>query len=79
MRDTSQIRPASTLNYWSMSNDGTKIERPWRDIAEELSKEHDGNKIAELSQELIETLDKEGAKPYPQQKPNEQQTRRKAA
>ena len=39
-----------------MSNDGTKPERPWRDIAEELSKEHDENRVAELTQELIERL-----------------------
>ncbi|HKR82579.1 MAG TPA: hypothetical protein VJS37_00315 [Terriglobales bacterium] len=32
-------------------------ERPWREIAEEVSTEHDPNKVVELSEELIHALD----------------------
>jgi hypothetical protein len=43
----------------SMSEARTKPERPWREIAEEVSKEPDSDKVAALSEELIKALDKE--------------------
>ena len=42
-----------------MTEDRPKSERLWQEIAEEVSKEHDSNKVAELSEELIDALDKQ--------------------
>ena len=37
-----------------MTESCPKPEKPWREIAEEVAKEHDSDKVAELSQQLIE-------------------------
>lgn len=42
-----------------MAEDQQKPDRPWREIAEEVSTESDSDKVAELSQELIKALDKQ--------------------
>ena len=36
--------------------------RPWREIANQVSEEHDPNKALELAQELIHALDAESRK-----------------
>jgi hypothetical protein len=46
-----------------MEGEAKKSERPWREIAEEVSTEHDSSKVAELSEELIRALDKENKQP----------------
>ena len=51
-------------------------DRPWRDIAEEVSTECDSDKVAELSQELIKALDKQS--PHAPERDKEQ-VRRKSA
>jgi hypothetical protein len=40
-----------------MSQDGAKPKRNWREIAAEASKEHDLQKLLELSEELRQALD----------------------
>ena len=42
-----------------MAEDRPNPDRPWREIAEEVSTECDSDKVAELSQELIKALDKQ--------------------
>lgn len=42
-----------------MAEDDAKLDRSWREIAEEVSTESDWDKVAELSQELIKALDKQ--------------------
>jgi len=42
-----------------MAEDCPKLDRSWREIAAEVSTECDSDKVAELSQELIQALDKE--------------------
>lgn len=42
-----------------MSEDRPNPDRPWREIAEEVSTECDPDKVAELSEELIKSLDKQ--------------------
>lgn len=42
-----------------MTEGSPKPQRAWREIAQEVSKEHDSDKVAELSEELIEALDKQ--------------------
>lgn len=57
-----------------------KSERPWRAIAEEISAVQDTDKIVELSQELIEALDrKTKGQSGETQKPDDIQTMRKSA
>ena len=43
----------------SMAGDHSRQERSWREIAEEVATERDLGKVAELSRELIEALDKD--------------------
>lgn len=62
-----------------MEEDGTKPARPWREIAEEVSKENDSDKVAQLSNELIQALDKQNQRSEQSQKDDEPQVRRKAA
>lgn len=40
-----------------MSHDGAKPKRDWREIAAEASKEHDLQKLLELTEELQQALD----------------------
>ena len=56
-----------------MAEDCPKPERPWRVIAEEVSKEVDPNKIAELSEELIEAIDRHTGQLAPMPNREEQQ------
>ena len=42
-----------------MAGDHSRHERSWREIAEAVAKERDSGKVAELSRELIEALDKD--------------------
>ena len=63
----------------NMEEDGTKPERPWRDIAEEVSKEHNSDKVVELSDELIRALDKETKRSDPTPKRAKERLRRNAA
>jgi len=44
-----------------MAEDHLKPDRPWREIAEEVSTEADSDKVAELSLELIKALDKQSS------------------
>ena len=62
-----------------MAEDCPKPDRPWRVIAEEVSKEADSDKIAELSEELIDALDKQTKQLQPMPKREEQQVRKKSA
>lgn len=39
--------------------DDKRLEKTWREIAAKISKEPDSDKIAELSQELIQALDED--------------------
>ena len=39
-----------------MTEGSPKPERPWREIAEEVSQEHDSDKVAALTQQLIDAL-----------------------
>jgi len=59
-----------------MVEDHPKPERPWREIAEEVSTESDSEKVAELSQELIKALDEQS--PHAPEHDREQ-VRRKSA
>lgn len=59
-----------------MSEDPPTPDRPWREIAEEVSTECDSDKIAELSEELIQSLDKQS--PHAPDRDKEQ-VRRKSA
>ena len=62
-----------------MAEDSPKPDRRWREIAEEVSRECDSNKVPELSQELIKALDKE-SKHLPHTREREkEQVRRKSA
>ena len=49
-----------------MPDDRPKPDRPWREIAGEVANELDSDKVLELSQELVNALDKENNQP-PQQ------------
>ena len=59
-----------------MAEDHLKSDRPWREIAEEVSTESDSDKVAELSEELIKALDKQS--PHAPERDKEQ-IRRKSA
>lgn len=59
-----------------MSENRPNPNRPWREIAEEVSTECDCDKVAELSQELIKALDKQS--PHAAER-DKQQVRRKSA
>ena len=59
-----------------MSKDRPNPDRPWRDIAEEVSEECDSDKVAELSQELIKALDKQS--PHAPERDKEQGRRKSA-
>ena len=56
-----------------MPDDHPKADRDWREIAEQVSKEHDSGKVAELSEELLKALEKE------EKQPLEQMSKRKSA
>lgn len=59
-----------------MAEDHPKLDRSWREIAEEVSTECDSDKVAELSQELIKALDKQSQHTSGRDK---EQVRRKSA
>lgn len=59
-----------------MSENRPNPNRPWREIAEEVSTECDFDKVTELSQELIKALDKQS--PHAPERDKEQ-VRRKSA
>lgn len=59
-----------------MSEGRPSPDKPWREIAEEVSTECDSDKVAELSQELIKALDKPS--PHAPERDKEQ-VRRKSA
>ena len=42
-----------------MDGDKPKPERPWRDIAEQVTKEKDNGRLLELTKELGEALERE--------------------
>jgi hypothetical protein len=56
-----------------------KSERPWREIAEEVSKEHDSGKVAALSDEVIQALDKQTRESEQTQKSDQQEVHGKSA
>ena len=62
-----------------MAEDRSKPGRPWREIAEEVSTERDSDKVAELSQELIQALDKENKQSRPTTRRDVDHVCRKAA
>ena len=54
--------------------------RPWRDIAEEVSAEHNSDKVAELTEELIQALDEEAERrTLHRAQSEEEKVRRKSA
>jgi len=59
-----------------MSENRPNPNRPWREIAEEVSTECDSDKVAELSQELIKALDKQS--PHAPERDKEQVCRKSA-
>jgi hypothetical protein len=59
-----------------MSENRPNPNRPWREIVEEVAKECDSDKVAELSQELIKALDRQS--PHAPER-DKQQVRRKSA
>ena len=69
----------SSVEVCMEKQDGTKSERPWREIADDVSKERDSNKTAELGEELIRALDKETKQSEPTPRCDEEQVRRKSA
>ena len=64
-----------------MPEDRPKPDRPWREIAGEVANEVDPDKVLELSQELVNALDKENNQPPQQHMPEqaEERARRNAA
>lgn len=63
-----------------MANDDPHSERSWREIAEQVTKEQDSGKVTELSEELIEALEKEtNGAPNHALKAEQEQTHRKSA
>jgi len=64
-----------------MPEDHLKPSRPWREIAGEVANEVDPDKVLELSQELVNALDKEKNQPLHQRRPEhaEESARRNAA
>jgi hypothetical protein len=59
--------------------DRPKPERSWRDIAKEVSTEYDSDKVAELSQELIEALVRQDEQRLEQTQKRDEQVRRQSA
>lgn len=62
-----------------MPEDGKKHEKTWPEIVEDVSKEPDPKRVAELSQELIKALDEETKKKLEHLQKPEQEARKKSA